>query len=261
MATIYYVGCDAAHPGDFVYDFPEGHDFWLLILTRTPAEFWVDGEIRRYPANCAALFPPRRKILYRACAERFVNDWVRFGSEEPFLTETALPVGVPIPVADPDYCRQLFRLLAVENFFDGDYRELSIDYLLRILFHKLLEASRTTVRQPYYHELLDLRKRIHADPGYPWSVPAMAEQVHLSPGYLQSLYKSTFGISCMEDVIQCRVQLAKERLVHGRQRIADIAALCGYPNVEHFSRQFRQLVGSTPRAYRKSVNQASGSSR
>ncbi|MDR9855160.1 hypothetical protein RJP21_16200 [Paenibacillus sp. VCA1] len=45
--SFYYVGYDAAHPGDFIYDIPDGHDFWLLILTQTPAEFWVQG------ASCA----------------------------------------------------------------------------------------------------------------------------------------------------------------------------------------------------------------
>lgn len=45
--SIYDVGYDAAHPGDFIYDISDGHDFWLLILTQTPAEFWVQG------ASCA----------------------------------------------------------------------------------------------------------------------------------------------------------------------------------------------------------------
>ncbi|MNO02671.1 transcriptional activator FtrA [compost metagenome] len=57
----------------------------------------------------------------------------------------------------------------------------------------------------------------------------------------------------MDDVIQCRIRLAKEKLIYGPQRIADIAALCGYTNVEHFSRQFRQLTGQSPRTFRKSA--------
>lgn len=253
MTTIYYVGYDTAHPEDFMYDIPEGHDFWLLVLTQTPAEFWVKGEIKEYPANCAVLFPPHHKILYRASSGSFINDWVRFQSDESFLTETMIPLATPIEVPDPDYCHKLFQLLATENFFSCDYREMTIDYLLRILLNKILEASRRTYANPYYHQLLDLRKRIHNNPGYDWSVPVMSEYVHLSPSYLQSIYKSTFGISCMEDVIQCRIRLAKEKIVYGPQRIADIAALCGYANAEHFSRQFRKITGCTPQAYRKSV--------
>jgi len=91
MTTIYYVGYGAAHPGDFIYEFPEGHDFWLLILTHTPAEIWVQGSVREYPAHCAVLFRPGQKIWYRACVEQFVNDWVRFDTDESYLTETTLP--------------------------------------------------------------------------------------------------------------------------------------------------------------------------
>ncbi len=256
MTIIHYVGYDTAHPDDFVYDIPEGHDFWLLVLTQTPAEIWVKGEIRAYPAHYAVLFPPRQKILYRACSGPFINDWIRFESEAPFVTETTIPLATPIAMPDPDYCHKLFQLLATENFFTHDYREMTIDYLLHIMFNKLLEASQYADPPPYYRQLLDLRKQIHHHPGQPWSVSMMAEYVHLSPGYLQSIYKSTFGISCMEDVIQCRIRLAKERIAHGSQRLSDIAALCGYANIEHFSRQFRKLTGLTPRSYRR-ASQAS----
>ncbi|MEC0125214.1 helix-turn-helix transcriptional regulator [Paenibacillus pabuli] len=257
MNTIFYVGYDAAHPADFIYDIPEGHDFWLLILTQTPAEFWVNGEIKAYPANCAVLYPPYQKIMYRACTDQYVNDWVRFLSDESYVLETAIPLGTPILLPDPGYCHQLFQLLATENFLQCDYRELSIDYLFRIMFNKLLEASQSVENKPHYQDLLNLRKAINHNPGQDWSVSIMADYVHLSPGYLQSLYKTTFGISCMEDVIQSRIRLAKERLIHGQSRISDISELCGYRNVEHFSRQFRQVVGCTPRSYRKSITSPS----
>ncbi|MEF3353117.1 AraC family transcriptional regulator [Paenibacillus sp. GYB006] len=254
MTTIYYVGYDAAHPDDFIYDIPNGHDFWLLILTQTPAEFWIQGALKEYPANCAVLFPPHQKIFYRACSHQFVNDWIRFDSSESYVTGTTIPLGIPIPLPDPGYCHQLFQLLATENFFSCDYRELSIDYLMRILFNKLLEASNSKENTQHYQNLLSLRKTINNNPGFHWTVPIMADYLHISPGYLQALYKSTFGISCMDDVIQCRIQLAKEKLSHGQLSIADIGSICGYKNVEHFSRQFRQVTGFTPRAFRKSVN-------
>ncbi|SEK57617.1 AraC family transcriptional regulator [Paenibacillus sp. OK003] len=254
MTTIFYVGYDAAHPNDFIYDIPEGHDFWLLILTQTPAEFWVHGEIKAYPANCAVLYPPHQKVMYRACTDQYVNDWVRFRSEESYILETTLPLGIPIPLPDPGYCHQLFQLLATENFLHCDYRELSIDYLFRIMFNKLVEASQSAGSTPHYQNLLNLRKAINHHPGHEWTVSAMADYVHLSSGYLQSLYKAAFGISCMDDVIQSRIRIAKERLIHGRSRISDISELCGYRNVEHFSRQFRQITGCTPRAYRKSAS-------
>jgi AraC-like DNA-binding protein len=253
MTTIYYIEYDASHPGDFVFDVPEGHDCWLLVITQTPAQFWVNGEMKEYPADCAILYPPHHKILYRACAYTYVNDWVRFDSTETYVTEAPLPFGVPFHLHDPGYCHQLFQLLSTENLLTNDYRELSIDYLFRILFNKLNESSHHVQHALQYQNLLDLRRAVHNSPGYHWTVPIMADYLHLSPGYLQTLYKTTFGISCIDDVIGCRIHLAKELLIHGSHTINEISVRCGYTNVEHFCRQFRKMAGCSPRDFRKSV--------
>lgn len=79
----------------------------------------------------------------------------------------------------------------------------------------------------------------------------MAGVLEISSGYLQNIYKKTFGLSCMEDVINSRIRMAKEYLIHSTESIADIAARCGYPNVEHFCRQFKQVTGYTPRNYQR----------
>ena len=252
MPSIHYVEYDAAHPADFVYSIPGGLNAWLLILTQTPALFEINGEWREYPAHSAVLYPPNHPVHYRACADRYANDWIRFDADESYITESALPVATPFSLPDPGYCHQLFQLLTLENTFRNDYRELSINHLFQILFNKLCEASRDTLN-PQYYSLLDLRKKLYSNPGHPWTVSSMAEYLHISAGYLQSLYKSTFGISCMEDVIHCRIRLAKEKLGFGRHKVAEVAALCGYANVEHFCRQFRQFTGYSPRAYRNKI--------
>lgn len=253
MAHIYYVEYDATHPENFVFDMPGGHDCWLLVLTQTPAQFWVNGEMVEYPANSAVLYPPHHKILYRACSGRYANDWVRFDSAEPYLIEAAIPLGIPFPLPDPGYCHKLFQLLVAENTLSNSYRELTIDYLLKVLFNKLHEASQYTKSFCQFQSILELRRNIHNNPGYNWSVPSMADSLHLSPGYLQALYKATFGISCMNDVINCRIRFAKDQLIHSPHTIAEISSLCGYNNIEHFVRQFHKITGYSPRTFRNLI--------
>lgn len=252
MPKIHYVEFDAAHADDFVYSIPDGLNAWLLVLTQTPALFEVDGELKEFAPHSVILYPPKHKIYYRACSKKYINDWVRFDAEETYITEALLPLGIPFSLPDPSYCHQLFQLLTFEHTFQNDYRELSIDYLFRILFNKLCEASHDKLT-PQYYNLLNLRKALYNNPGHPWTVSLMAEHLHISAGYLQTIYKSTFGISCMEDVIDCRIRLAKEKLGFGPHKIAEVAALCGYANVEHFCRQFRQLTGCSPKMYRKKL--------
>lgn len=249
MTNIYYVEYDAIHNSSFVFDIPEGHNCWLLVVTQTPALFWVDGELKEYPPHCAVLFEPHQKIYYRACAEQYKNNWIRFETDEPYVTETALPCGSPFPLDDPDYCYKLFQLLVMENSFHKDYRESSIDCLLRTLFNKLLESYFRDEIPPQHYNLLKLRAAIHNNPSHQWTIAQMAEIISISPGYLQLIYKKSFGLSCMDDVIHSRIRLAKEYLRHSAYTVAEIAERCGYRNVEHFCRQFKQITGSSPKRF------------
>lgn len=256
MTNIFYVEYDATHNSSFIFDIPEGHDCWLLVITQTPAQFWVDGKLREYPPHCAVLYQPYQKIYYRACAEQYINDWIRFETDEPYVTETSLPFGVPFSLDDPEYCHKLFQLLVVENSFNKDYRVSSINGLLSILFNKLLESYSQEEITPQHYNLLKLRAAIHNTPSHPWTISEMAESLGISSGYLQFIYKKSFGLSCMDDVINNRIRLAKEYLIHSTYAVTEIADRCGYHNVEHFCRQFKQLTGFSPKGFHKYISNA-----
>jgi len=254
MIEIFYVECDATHPDNFVFDIPEGHDCFMLVFTKTPAVFWAENELREYPAYSAILYRPRQKIYYRACADLYINNWIRFAPDETFVTKAPLPFGVPFSIKDPVYCHHLFQLLVFEHSFNNPKKESSIQLLLQTLFNKLVESYESNFNNeitPHYYNLLKLRTAIHSNPGHEWSVPKMAELLHISPGYLQVVYKKTFGISPMNDVIQSRIRSAQEYLMHSSYSVAEIAERCGYRHVEHFCRQFKQVTGFSPREYHK----------
>ncbi|WNS46045.1 AraC family transcriptional regulator [Paenibacillus sp. MMS20-IR301] len=252
MTHIHYVESNTVHTGNFVIDVPVGYH-WLLVVTKTPGQFWVNGRLEEYPAHSVILYRPQQKVYYRACTSQFVNDWIRFESDEHYITESPLPFGVPFALSDPDYCQKLFELLVSEHNFNRDCRESSISLLLRTLFNKLWESYFQDNITPQYYKLLKLRTAVQSNPGDYWTVSKMADSLRISPGYLQNIYKKTFGISCMDDVIASRIRMAKEYLIHNAQSIAEVASRCGYQNVEHFCRQFKQITGHTPRSYQKQV--------
>ncbi|SHN30674.1 helix-turn-helix domain-containing protein [Gracilibacillus kekensis] len=250
MTQIHYVEHNRAHNGNFVIDVPEGYH-WLLVITKTPAQFWVNGDIKEYPPYTTILYRPKQKVYYRACTDQFINDWIRFESDAPYITDSPLPFGHPFSLNDPNYCHKLFELLSIEHNFNRDYKKSSIDYLLKTLFNKLMESYFHGDISPQYYNLLKIRTMIQNNPGEDWTVSKMADYLRISPGYLQSIYKKTFGISCIDDVIDNRIRLAKEYLVHSNESIEEIASQCGYQNVEHFYRQFKHMTGKTPRGYQK----------
>ena len=255
MKRLIYVKHNAAHPIGYTFDVPEGHDYWLLVLTHTASSFWVDETWISYPAGSAALFAPGMKILYRAHGDMFENDWLRFSSDETYVT--SLPIkGVPFAVSDPHFCHGIFCQLSWELERPQENSAETIDKLIQSLFMKLHEAAKANNRievSSHYHALTELRKAIYHDPKNKWRVHEMAEQTHLSEGHFQYIYRKTFGVSCVEDVIQSRIHAAKSLLQYTNKTIAQIAEFCGYNNVEHFCRQFRKVAKMTPSNYRKAI--------
>lgn len=65
------------------------------------------------------------------------------------------------------------------------------------------------------------------------------------------------GSSCMDNVIEGRLRRAQDLLEYSEYSIRDISEQCGYNNVEHFCRQFRQHNGCTPGQYRKNASAGS----
>ena len=251
MDCIRMIGYDAVHPSDFIYDVPGNHGHYLLILTHTSLRFRDgDGE-RVYPAHHAALFSPDSRIHYGACEDSYSNDWMIFNSDEPYVAQFPLQ-NRPFPVPDADYCHNLFQLLTWEHM-QNSHKAVTAQ-LMALLFQKLRAGLDLPGDTDYRLELATLRRHIMSHPGRRWNVSGMAEQLHISVGYLQLLYKRQFGVSCIDDVIESRIRQARDYLSHTQLRIQEIAALCGYNSAEHFSRQFRRQCGMSPGQYRRATS-------
>ena len=82
----------------------------------------------------------------------------------------------------------------------------------------------------------------------------IAKESGISKSYFQRLYRETFNTSCMDDIINARIERAKRLLENTDRQIGDIAIDCGYASVSQFMRQFRQKTGLTASEYRKNNN-------
>ena len=243
MNHIFSIGYDAVHQNNFRYEIPEGLNNYLLVVTTSPALFRVNNVNIEYPAHTAVLYPPNHEIWYGAADETYSNHWMQISSDESFVVNFPQQ-GIPFSVSDPEYCRRLMQLLSWEE------SPLIISQLLRILFNKLHDDLTNTTICQHDHELLALRREISSKPELPWNVSDMANELHISPGYLQLIYKQKFDIACMDDVISFRLLKARDYLTYTQHSVAEIAELCGYNNTEHFCRQFRKNIGLSPGRYR-----------
>lgn len=82
------------------------------------------------------------------------------------------------------------------------------------------------------------------------SVAELARRAAMSDRHFLRMFRRTFGTSPLEHLIRLRIRRAAELLQAGRHNIAETAYKCGFSDSNYFSRQFRRIMGMSPRQYR-----------
>lgn len=78
----------------------------------------------------------------------------------------------------------------------------------------------------------------------------VAQAVGYSPAYLTNLTRRQTGRTVQRWIIEHRMAAARSLLLETDQVVEQIAETVGYHHAVHFFRQFRQLHGTTPQAWR-----------
>lgn len=84
----------------------------------------------------------------------------------------------------------------------------------------------------------------------PITLEDVAKAVGYSPSYLTNLTRRQTGKTVQRWIIERRMAAARSLLLKTDKVMEQIAAKVGYLNAVHFFRQFRQLHGTTPHAWR-----------
>lgn len=83
-------------------------------------------------------------------------------------------------------------------------------------------------------------------------IGAIAEYIGVNRSYLSNSFRRETGVSPQEYLMGIRIRRAQTLLRESGLMIAEIAQQVGYPDALAFSRIFRQRVGLSPSAYRRS---------
>jgi len=78
------------------------------------------------------------------------------------------------------------------------------------------------------------------------TVKMMADMVNLNSTYFGVLFKQTMGMSLNKYLIQTRVTNAEHMLSSGEYKVGDVAEVCGFTDISHFYKQFKQIKGFPP---------------
>jgi AraC family transcriptional regulator len=134
---------------------------------------------------------------------------------------------------------------------------LYVESLANVLaVHLLRQYAATKPRLTIYEgglpkrQLLQVVEYINEHLDQDIKLADLAALLGMSQFHFSHLFKQAMGTAPYQYLLQQRVERAKQLLQQTDQSIMDIAFLCGFNSHSHLSKQFRQLTGITPTAYR-----------
>lgn len=94
--------------------------------------------------------------------------------------------------------------------------------------------------------LHQLQDRILQSPGHPWTVQALAAEIHLSPRHLSRLFREQLGLSLKSYLQQVRLAHAEQLLREGGRTVDQVAEAVGYESARQLRRLWHQYRGGPP---------------
>jgi AraC-like DNA-binding protein len=88
--------------------------------------------------------------------------------------------------------------------------------------------------------------------------PQLAAASTMSLRAFERQFQGSFHLSPQKYLRKLRLRIASRALIYTKRPLSDVALSCGFADQSHFTRQFRQQFGRTPREYREHFQTPTG---
>lgn len=138
-----------------------------------------------------------------------------------------------------------------------EYTRQSVKALLKVLRGEKAEGKLPVKlgTRPNQSELKNylverIVKYIEQNYAKPLTLESLAEEFYLSPGYLCRLFKQKVGINFLDYLNMVRISRAKHLLLTTNLRVYEVGNLCGFADMNYFTKAFKKATGVTPTYFR-----------
>jgi AraC-like DNA-binding protein len=154
---------------------------------------------------------------------------------------------------EPGLGARLEELLP-DHLPEGASRPLALRYTLGTLLARVAsqaDAGRAAAAGLSRQQKETTLKFLRANLGRRFALREAARQVGLNPDYFSRQFRRSFGLAPRAWATRARIQRAAAQLLETDLRVKQVAAALGYDDLYFFSRQFKQVMGKSPRQYRR----------
>lgn len=207
--------------------------------------------------NACILYSPDTPQLFYSEKVNITHNWMHFSADaKNLIKKFNIPENKIIYPNDTRFISRLFYKMEAELNSDESFKGEILNAYFNEFFIRF-SRSITSAKPRFFISAVDMenlqnvRKKALSEPENNWTVEKLASMVNLSPSRFHTVYKEVFGISPVKDIIETRIQIAKNMLLATDYTVTEISEKLGYLNTNHFIRQFKSAEKQTPLAYRK----------
>lgn len=115
------------------------------------------------------------------------------------------------------------------------------------------DLHRADERHPDYERLAVAIEVLTTSYHQPLRLTELAQRAGLSLDRFERRVKQVFGLTPRQLLAKVRIDAASRHLLESKDAIAEVALAAGYSDQSAFTRQFKALVGLTPREFRGEI--------
>ncbi len=238
---------------------PHIHEFSEIAFTKSGTTTVIlNGRKCLVPADHLIFILPNQIHEYTDETPSVMRCAVFSNDHIPIFFENIGAMQLKDPVVD---MREHMPLLsALEATEPGD--TLRLCGLLNLVCDILLKSTETVEKTNLRHSMFsDVINYVSANFREDITLQDVAKKLGYHEKYLSSALHSLTGMNFRAFLASYRINFAKHLLrsnLFGESRISDVALQCGFSSINSFNRAFSQMVGMTPREYKKSRNRPEG---
>lgn len=220
----------------------------------------VEDKMYLLSSGCVCFIKPNTPHRYIVGSDSFHLSWVSFGG---YLADR-LPIDYGLSPERPfcmasDY-RHPHIHIKIMSILEEVGNPFAVDKLISVLFDifidflLLLQTSSTLQTNKKYEEKITravgwIEEHIYD----PINVQHFAAEMDMSRQHLARLFRQKFSTTPREFCMRMKIQRAQQELTaYPHISIQTIADKLGFVNYSHFTRVFREIVGTSPGVFRRS---------
>ena len=230
------------------------HVHYLISTQSGAGKLTLDSGYQSIVANTMMLIPAGTPFLYELDADHWDMCWLLLHDCPEYQFIHQLKAGV----WQSDDTSLLYQTMSLIRDFEHNDSRFQSDIQLRLIEVLLYQIEQTLKKTPTqnaqqqrFHTLI---RNVNKQLQLPWTVSALASELHISEPQFYRLCKKETGKTPMKLLTQARMDYACYLLRYTNYSLEQIADTVGYADSASFAHRFKQLYQLSPGRWRNREN-------